>query len=81
MSPQDENRTRPRSALKVTQSDDFWLKLKSDEKVEEEKLKVLKEIESIKQARLKFEDEPEERYDDRALFYVVCIPLKITPIV
>merc|ERR1711874_387516 len=62
----DENRTRPRSALKVTQSDDFWLKLKSDEKVEEEKLKVLKEIESIKQARLKFEDEPEERQEDDA---------------
>merc|ERR1712098_635807 len=60
------NRSRPRSAMKVTQSDDFWLKLKSDEKVEEEKLKVFKEIESIKQARLKFEDEPEERQEDDA---------------
>ena len=48
--------------MKVTQSDDFWLKLKSDEKVEEEKLKISREIESIKQARMKFEDEPEERY-------------------
>ena len=48
--------------MKVTQSDDFWLKEKSDEKIEEEKLKVYKEIESIKQARLKFEDEPENRY-------------------
>merc|ERR1712142_1006227 len=62
----DGNRSRPRSAMKVTQSDDFWLKLKSDEKVEEEKLKVFKEIESIKQARLRFEDEPEERQEDDA---------------
>merc|ERR1719320_419246 len=52
--------------MKVTQSDDFWLKLKSDEKVEEEKLKISREIESIKQARLKFEDEPEERQEDDA---------------
>merc|ERR1711874_903082 len=62
----DENRTRPRSAVKATQSDDFWLKLKSEEKVEEEKSKISKEIESIKQARLKFEDEPEERQEDDA---------------
>merc|ERR1712179_541903 len=62
----EENRSRPRSAMKVTQSDDFWLKLKSDEKVEEEKLKISKEIESIKQARMKFEDEPEERQEDDA---------------
>merc|ERR1719513_524102 len=60
------NRSRPRSAMKVTQSDDFWLKLKSDEKVEEEKLKISREIESIKQARMKFEDEPEERQEDDA---------------
>merc|ERR1712013_334032 len=60
------NRSRPRSAMKVTQSDDFWLKLKSEEKVEEEKLKISKEIESIKRARMKFEDEPEERQEDDA---------------
>jgi len=62
----DGRRSRPRSAMKVTQSDDFWLKEKSDEKVEEEKLKVYKEIESIKQARLKFEDEPENRQENEA---------------
>jgi len=52
--------------MKVTQNDDFWLKEKSDEKVEEEKLKVYKEIESIKQARLKFEDETENRQENDA---------------
>merc|ERR1712013_815711 len=39
---------------------------KSEEKVEEEKLKISKEIESIKRARMKFEDEPEERQEDDA---------------
>jgi len=62
----DGRRSRPRSAMKVTQNDDFWLKEKSDEKVEEEKLKVYKEIESIKQARLKFEDEPDNRQENDA---------------
>merc|ERR1711892_547386 len=57
----DEKRSRPSSAMKVTQKDDFWLKMKSDEKVEEEKMKVHREMESIKQARLMFEDEPDDR--------------------
>lgn len=62
----EEKRPRPRSAMKVTQSDDFWLKEKSNTKVEEEKQKVIHEIESIKQARLKFEDEPINRQENDA---------------
>eukprot|EP00092_Neocalanus_flemingeri_P045883 GFUD01051472.1.p1 GENE.GFUD01051472.1~~GFUD01051472.1.p1 ORF type:complete len:822 (-),score=321.54 GFUD01051472.1:8-2287(-) len=62
----EDKRPRPRSAMKVTQSDDSWLKEKPDAKVEEEKLKVFHEIETIKQARLKFEDEPISRHENDA---------------
>ena len=47
--------------MKVTQNDDFWLKEKSEKKMEEEKLKIVQEIESIKQARQKFEHLEESR--------------------
>ena len=58
---QEEKRPRPRSALKVKLSDDFWLKEKPDTKIDEEKQRVFHEIESVKQARQKFQEEPERR--------------------
>ena len=47
--------------MKLMQSDDFWVKDKSDTNTDAEKRKIVHEIETIKQARLKFEDEPELR--------------------
>merc|ERR1711915_501905 len=55
---------RPRSAMKLMQSDDFWVKDKSDTNTDAEKRKIVHEIETIKQARLKFEDEPELRQEN-----------------
>merc|ERR1712228_75068 len=57
-------RSRPRSAMKIIQRDDFWVKDKIDTNTDAEKRKIVHEIETIKQARLKFEDEPELRQEN-----------------
>merc|ERR1711915_499121 len=56
--------SRPRSAMKIMQSDDFWVKDKNYTNTDAEKRKIVHEIETIKQARLKFEDEPELRQEN-----------------